>query len=266
MKVRNNIINALMAVLVAATIWSCDDDVEYTPAEQAPVAETQVYFIQNETSEFILSKEATSFTVVVGRANNSSAQSVPLKVTNPNNTIFTSIPETVEFAAGESEKEITIQVSNEMPFFKSYPLQLEIPAEYVNPYIEQTNHPVLALNVSKEDYSPYAVGTYYSWWYEETWEQVLEYSEYLGTYRFADLWVEGVDVEFSWDGSAKVTFPSSTLVTGIVHPSYGAVSAKVLAQTQYVAAQNTFYLAFQWTVSAGSFGSAYDTFTITELK
>ena len=266
MKITKNIFNVLMAGLVATTMWSCDDEVEYTPAEKSPVAETQVYFMDNGSSEMILSKDATSFTVVVGRANSSAAQSIPLHVTNPNNTIFTSVPETVEFAAGESEKEITIQVSEDMAFFQSYPLQIEIPAEYVNPYVEQTNHPVLALNVSKEDYAPYAVGTYSSWWYEESWEQVLEYSDYLGRYRFSDLFVEGYDVEFTWDGGAALSFLSSAVVTGIVHPTYGAVTAEVLSQTQYVAAENTFYLAFKWTVSAGSFGSAYDTFVVTELK
>lgn len=264
MKTRKNIFSVLLASLVATTFWSCDDEVEYTPAQESLVTETQVYFIDNGSSELIIGKDDTSFSVVLGRKDNSIAQNITLKVINPNDTVFTSVPTTVEFAVGESEKELVIQVSEKMKFFQSYPLEIVLPEEYVNPYIEQDNQSFVALNVSKEDYAPYAVGTYYSWWYDESWEHVMEYSEYLGRYRFADLWAEGYDVEFTWDGTT-ITCLNSKNPSGYIHPTYGMVTAEIQA-TKYNAEQNAFLFQYKWTVSAGSFGAGVDSFVITELK
>lgn len=264
MKTRKNIFNVLLTCFVATALWSCDDEVEYTPAEQSPVAETQVYFLDNESSELILTKDATSFIVRVGRTNSGSAQSIPLTVTNPNDSVFTSVPATAEFAAGETETEVTIQLGEKMQYFKGYYLKLAVPAEYVNPYIEQENHPELILNVSKEDYVPYAVGEYYSWWHDATYEQVMEYSEYLNRYRFANLWADGYDVEFTWDGTT-ITCLNTTVQSGYVDSYYGMVSATIQA-TKYYPEYNVFLFQYKWTVSAGSFGSGVDQYTITELK
>jgi hypothetical protein len=54
--------------------------------------------------------------------------------------------------------------------------------------------------------------------------------------------------------------------TGYVHPSYGMVVAKVLGSNNgFDPETNTFYFAYQFIVSAGSFGADYDTFEIKEM-
>ena len=264
MKTIKNIFNILLTCAVVTAFWSCEDEVKYTPAEQSPVAETQVYFMDNEGSGLILAKTATEFNVRVGRTNSGAAQSIPVLVTNPNDSVFTNVPATIEFAAGETETNLTIQLGDKMKYFTGYYLKLEIPAEYVNPYIEQENHPEIILNVSKEDYAPYAVGQYYSWWHDATYEMVLEYSEYLGRYRFSDLWAEGYDVEFTFDGTT-IKMLSSKMQSGYVHSTYGMVTAEY-QDSAFRPETNTFLFQYKWTVSAGSFGSGVDQFVVTEYK
>lgn len=254
---------ALLSVL-ALNFTACTEEVEYTPAEVSPVAETQVYFMASNSAAPILQKADTQFSVLVGRVNGGSAQSVPLKVTNPNADVFV-VPETIEFAAGETEKELVIQATDKMELAKSYYLKLEIPEEFVNPYAEQENHPIIVMNVLKEDYEPYAVGTYTAGFFSnQSWEQVMEYSPALDMYRFPDLWANGYDIEFTWDGTT-IKCAKATVQTGYVHPTYGMVSATSEA-TLYREATNAFLFQYKWTVSAGSFGSFVDMFVVEELK
>lgn len=68
-----------------------------------------------------------------------------------------------------------------------------------------------------------------------------------------------------WDGGAKFTCLVAKLPTGIVHPSYGMVTAEC-QNTAYREAEQTFLFQYKWTVSAGSFGSGIDSFEVTEWK
>lgn len=68
-----------------------------------------------------------------------------------------------------------------------------------------------------------------------------------------------------WDGGAKFTCLVAKLPTGIVHPSYGMVTAEC-QNTAYREAEQTFLFQYKWTVSAGSFGSGVDSFEVTEWK
>lgn len=259
----NKIFKLALSAFVALSFTACTEEVDYTPATPSNVND-QVYFLASNSAAPVMQKADTQFTVLVGRDNSSAAQSVPLKVTNPNADIFT-VPETIEFAAGEAEKELVITTSEKMELAKSYYLKLEIPEEFVNPYNAQDNHPILVMNVLKEDYEPYAVGTYTAGFFSnQSWEQVMEYSPALDMYRFPDLWANGYDVEFKWDGT-KITCAKTTVQSGYVHPTYGMCSATAEA-TAYRAESNAFLFQYKWTVSAGSFGSYVDQFILEELK
>lgn len=260
----NKIFKFALCAVVALGFTACTEEVDYTPATPSAVEDTQVYFLASNSAAPIMQKDDTSFSVIVGRANGGSAQSVPVIATNPNADIFT-VPATIDFAAGETEKELVIQTSAKMELAKSYYLKLEIPEEFVNPYKVQENHPILIMNVLKEDYEPYATGTYVAGFFSnQSWKQEMEYSPALDMYRFPDLWATGYDVEFKWDG-AKITCAKTTVESGYVHPTYGMCSATVEA-TAYREAQNAFLFQYKWTVSAGSFGSFVDQFILEELK
>lgn len=259
----NKIFKLALCSVLALNFTACTEEVDYTPGAPSQVTD-QVYFMASNSAAPVMKKDDTSFTVLVGRDNSSSAQSVPLKVTNPNSDIFT-VPATVEFAAGEAEKELVIQASSSMELATSYYLKLEIPEEFVNPYKAQENHPILVMNVLKEDYEPYAVGTYSAGFFGgQSWTQLMEYSPALDMYRFPDLWANGYDVEFKWDGQ-NIKCAKTTVQSGYVHPTYGMCSATSEA-TAYREAQNAFLFQYKWTVSAGSFGSYVDQFILEELK
>ena len=259
----NKIFKLALCAVVALGFTACTEEVDYTPAQQSAVEDSQVYFMASNSSAPVMQKDDTSFSVLVGRANGGSAQSIPVIATNPNADIFT-VPATIEFAAGETEKELVIQTSAKMELAKSYYLKLEIPEEFVNPYKEQENHPILIMSVLKEDYEPYAVGTYTSNFFGSSWKQEMEYSPALDMYRFPDLWADGYDVEFNWDGET-IKCAKTTVKSGYVHKKYGMCSATVEA-TAYREAQNAFLFQYKWTVSAGSFGSYVDQFILEELK
>ena len=259
----NKIFKLALCSMFALNFAACTEEVDYTPGKQSEVAENQVYFLASNSAAPVMAKEDTQFSVLVGRVDGNAAQSVPLKVTNPNEDIFT-VPATIEFAAGETEKELVIQASSNMELFQEYYLKLEIPEEFTNPYKEQENHPIVIMNVIKEDYVPYATGTYTSNFFGGSWSQLMEYSPILDMYRFPDLWATGYDVEFKWDGS-NIKCAKTTVETGYVHKTYGMVSATAVA-TAYREAQNAFLFQYKWTVAAGSFGSYVDQFILEELK
>jgi len=115
--------------------------------------------------------------------------------------------------------------------------------------------------VLQEDFKVVHTGTYYDdFWWEEAWEQPLEYSELSDTYRLSDLWTPGYGFKFQWDGkSEKVTVLGGKMSTGIVHSTYGLISAEA-QECFYDADDNAIYFPFKWTVSAGSFGVYYNVF------
>lgn len=259
----NKIFKFALCSVLALNFTACTEEVDYTPAQPSDVTD-QVYFLASNTAAPVMKKDDTQFTVLVGRENSSSAQSVPLKVTNPNPEIFT-VPATVDFAAGEAEKEIVIQASSSMELAKSYYLKLEISEEFVNPYKVQENHPIIVMNVLKEDYEPYGVGTYTAGFFSnQSWKQVMEYSPALDMYRFPNLWEDGYNVEFQWDGT-NIICAKATVQSGYVHSTYGMCSATVQA-TLYDAEANAFLFQYEWTVSAGTFGAYVDQFVLEELK
>ena len=89
-------------------------------------------------------------------------------------------------------------------------------------------------------------------------ETELLYDAANDRYRIADPWGTGASIIFKWDGASPgVTFLTSTIATGWMHPSYGEVSFKPSsANSAYYPAYDAFVFSGEWTVSAGSFGDA----------
>jgi hypothetical protein len=274
MKINKIFLLATMA-LVSMGIASCSSDDDYAPGK--PAGSNDVYFT-NEASQAI-ELSATSFTITLGRADAGSAISVPL-VQRQVASVFT-VPATAEFAAGQTETEVTIQVSSEAEPFTDYQLRLAIPEEYTSPYKAGDPKMVPELNifVHKEDYVLYATGTFNeNVLFGNSWEQTIEYSATLDVFRMPDvfasgtnwyfLWNEksGDDCEFSWcNASGKAV---SKFDTGYVHSSYGMIAANDISDDKtfvgYNADDNAFYFPLEFTVSAGSFGSDFD--TLTDVK
>ncbi|MFT3739360.1 MAG: hypothetical protein QM786_11425 [Breznakibacter sp.] len=264
MKMFNKILLLSLTVLMAGFV-SCneDDDYSYTPGETTNKNGDNIYFASDNESSPILGVDDAEFKITVTRDNSTNAQTIPLEAKTAYDGVFT-VPSSVSFDAGVGSVEITIGVTEKMQAFKSYLLEIIIPEEYTSQYEDQAVYPRVELNVLKEDFKPYAVGTYDSDFFGDSWSAVLEYSEMLDEYRFSDCWISGYDVTFSWNGGSSVIMGESVFITGYVHSSYGMVSATPV-ESSYDDSSKMFTFLYKWTVSAGSFGNYADTYTIQEV-
>ena len=126
---------------------------------------------------------------------------------------------------------------------------------------------VREIKFTLDDYEPFLKGTYYSWFFKTTKEMTLEYSPSKELYRFKDCWVPGYHVTFRLDPETmEFEMTANFFTSGYVHPTYGMVTAEVYGGGSYNSfdpTTMTFKFAYNWTVSAGSFGAGYDTFQIT---
>jgi len=256
----NKFINISTCVIILA-VTACSDDLPVREPSFVPDANAvQAYFPSDNESDLKVPIDATEVTVKLKRVNTSSAASIKLAYTDTAN-VFTA-PATVEFEAGNEEAEITIAFAN-LSYFGKYNLGIELDEIATNPYVDNGGTTGFELYVTQTDWSAYATGTYYSWWFDENSSQVLEYSAILEKYRFPNLTADGYHYEFTWDGGETIVPTQEKIETGIVHDKYGMVSTTTNEDlSSYVAATKTFTIFKKWTVSAGSFGEGEDIFVM----
>jgi hypothetical protein len=271
MKIINKIGAIFLAIIALNVFVACDDeDIVRNPSPEANPNSNRVYFPEQTSEQLVLGIADTSAPITIAREVSDKALTVTLTIVG--NEAF-SIPQTVSFDAGDSDTTFTLSVG-EIELMKNYLVILKIDESQTNPYdslYNVTKFSTLSLNILKEDFVPYADGTYASEFFEESWPATLEYSPATELYRFSDCWMPGYDVLFKWKGtevSIQGTLNSSGthiyLPTGYEHPSYGMISAYYSQENinYYDEATKTFTFPITWIVSAGQFGAYNDTFTI----
>ncbi|WP_321334732.1 hypothetical protein [uncultured Bacteroides sp.] len=267
MKLLNNLFLVLAGITVF-TLTACGDDDNYSPGEVTNEEGLNVYFEASNNSSPVLGPTDTEFTLTVSRNKKGSAISVPLEVSKVYADLFT-VPSSVDFEADEDTKTITIKVSDKMEMFTSYHLALSLDPSYTLPYVSNPDaYPNMELNIVKEDYAPYAEGTYISEGWETNENVTLEYSEILDNYRLKSCWGEGTgNVVFTWDGTSEVKLVTTSIPTGLIDSDYGAVTVLESDENPctYDGATKTFTFPLEWTVSAGSYGVYNDFFTIESM-
>lgn len=247
-----------ISVAALFALAACTQEDPYTPGGPTNSNGNNVYFSASNPGTLVLGLTDNTFTVTIERENGNNAISVPLKAYS-NSNVFT-VPSSVDFASGETSKDISVQFTGADPFV-NYVLNISVPEEYTYQYKDQTVYPAYSVTVLQEDFKVVHTGKYYDdFWTGETWDQDLEYSELLGRYRFSNLWAPGYGFQFDWDGkSEEVKVLGGKMTTGIVSSSYGMISAEDQGSF-YDADDNAIYFKFKWTVSAGSFGAYYNVF------
>ncbi len=274
------------AMLVGAFAFSaCSNDDDYKAGEPAGV--NNVTFLAYSAP--IMAKTATTFDVVLNRHTTSGTLSVPVeKVIVPTGW---NVPETANFAAGDSLATITVTPSTDMALNTEYQFYIRIPESYTNSY-KQNNGEVntYSVNVVKEDYEKFATGTYdEEFFFGEQWPVTIEYSPALDVYRIKNMLgdvaeASGYHFYFKWNKETgeKQSFKmcgsdggtATSVQAGFSYGSYGMVSFKWSAATNnpadytgedndnafggYLASENMFVLVWTHTVSAGSFGAGTD--------
>ncbi|MGN0233329.1 MAG: hypothetical protein ACI4B5_02775 [Bacteroidaceae bacterium] len=262
--------------LVALTVVSCSDD-DYKPGKPAAGGDTRVYFSdENESAKVVGLTEDTVYVTLVRTGNTANVLNVPVTLAGTKG-IFSGAA-TANFAAGATETEYAIAISDKMEPFTNYKVQVIVDEAYTDPYTFEEGDlmPIIDLSIMREDYVPFAEGVYYSNFFGASWEDVLEYSPMLDKYRFSE-WLTGYPMDFTWDRSTE-TNPDQVLgmsdkyITGYVHPTYGMVSAVTTDEKSVFCfmpgawddGSDVFYFGFKWTVSAGSFGIYADYFVVTD--
>lgn len=258
----------LMACMASLTLGfaSCSDDYSYSPGEEVGTANVTFADEQNYT----LDLTATSFDITLKRADSNGELTVPINVVKKADVL--TVPASVTFASGSTEATLTVAVSDAAEAFVDYPLMLTIPSQYAGgTYKEQDTYPSMSITVHKEDYALYGTMTYTSWFFEDTWDVDLYYSEYLNLYR-AEIFFDGYPFYFTISADGLITITDNTgaektdTESGYVHSTYGMVTARWLSSNFTGYDEGAYYIPFNWRVSAGSFGSGYDSFTITPVN
>lgn len=251
---------------------ACSDDEDYVPGKQA--GSENVYF-SNDEGSVALDLSENKFTFEVSRENGTGELTVPLEILQKPD--FFTVPTSVTFAAGETQKTLEVTIGEGMENFVEYALRIRIPEKYTQPYKDDAETPLLNMTILKEDFAPWAEGTFTdNILFEQSWDQTLEYSPIKDMYRLPNLIAAGTHFYFKWDGTdakdQKIYFCNangeevSSFNSGYVHASYGMIVAYVLNEDNwmgYNSEDKTFYFPLEFKVSAGSFGSSYETFTIT---
>ncbi len=258
---------------------ACNDEVTYEPAPTPNPTSNKVYFPQQATKVTLGVTEDT-VEVLIARKVATEALTVKLNVSETYEGVFKA-PSSVTFAAGDTLESIFVKVG-EVEFIKNYTFSLTIAdqSQIENPYIQGASLPTITCNVIREDFKPYANGTFSSEFFGNaepaTKDAVLEYSGATNQYRISDCWVEGYDVLFTWDGGASVTVkggvfkPGSTaytpaVQTGWVEGDYGMVWAIFNGNNTYDEATKTFTFPITWRVTEGSFGVYTEQYTIVSI-
>jgi len=270
MKVINKYFMLWLSVL-AMMVVSCKEEIpSRDPSPAANPNSANVYFSSKNSANPVLDITADNFDILINREKTDKELTVLLKVESVYLEKF-EVPTSVTFAVGEGEKVINIKVKD-LELMKKYHLTISIEEDQTNPYITQNKYGRLELNVLKEDFAPYAEGVYSSEFFEDEWDAVLEYSPATEIYRFKDCWMPGYNVTFNWDKGAKISMignPSGDYIvipTGYVHSKYGMVNAYYDNEaSSYDSESKTFTFVITWRVSAGSFGTYLDYFTITKV-
>lgn len=244
---------------------ACSEDDEYTKG--APAGAYAVSF--DSESNMVMELTQNEVEVTLARAKGDGELTVPLEhVLVPE---CVTAPTSVTFKNGETSAAITLTVDESMKMNVAYQIRLAIPEEYTNPYAGDAGSPVCNITILKEDYEVVAYGIF-----EETLlfgaeiECELHYSPSLNIYRMPSVIEDGYNFYFYFDGEVfYFTDAAGNEVTkfesGYVDSNYGMVSVNVVAgNAMGWDPEGYFYFPLQWTVSAGSFGAAYDYFVVTE--
>ena len=249
---------ALVATIAAGIgLTSCQEELTYEVGAPAAKDSAVVYFA-NDISDVLLQISDSTIQIEVARfATEAATYDLDVTLEAGTEDLF-EIPTSVTFDQGDLDTTITVFVAG-IDLMRNYTVKIAIDEDWVNPYAAGENT-VVAFDIMREDYAPYAVGTYVDYFLygpEYPYEKVLEYSPALDTYRMKDCWDLGTTevFTFKWDGGENIALGTSVLKTGYNHPSYGMVSANYLT-AQVMTQDNLVQFVFniKWTVSAGSFG------------
>ncbi len=244
----NKIKFALVSLALVLGFTACNkNDYEYEPGKEAATDNLALYFDDEENLTLALTDNEVEITL--NRVDTEGELTVPLIVNSAPD--FVTVPDRAIFAAGEDKTTVKLTIGEGMDPFVKYLVKISIPEEFTQPYDVDSGSPVYSFTILKEDWAPIASGVFTSTVaLTGSWEQELQYSEFMDLYRFPDLFVGDCHVFFHYGGDIQVTEQISeekdtTYVMsdfyftdangkhikkfsiGYEHPTYGLLSANI---------------------------------------
>lgn len=264
----------MITCIVALGFAACSDDDDVTVGARTNADSVNVVVVTGPN--VVLPSTATSFDITLQRNKDNGAISVPLSFNTGAAGIFTG-PAKVDFASGELEKTITVNVSESIKMFQDYFLEVVVDENYTKQYAVSTGMSGASralLTIVKEDYKVAKKGMYHSEWLKGEEPAELEYSEILDAYRFNKQTSGAFTYVFTLgeageDGTQPITYDDSFITSGSAtsedwaDSTYGIMTMKgsTAERSYYDPATKTYWFDIKFTVAAGSFGNYYDKFT-----
>ncbi len=261
----------------AALLWSCSEDPSRTQSPAPNPDAVNAYFPSDIPGSVEVEPGADIYTVTVARVNADAAIDISLTKSATWDSKF-SIPDHVSFAADEDEVEFDITFNHEdLEFFEGYTIEMFLDPNQLNPYdasIDGVGN--LRITIIRADWAPIGTGTFESSWGngegEDTWNQVLEYSELSDRYRMTNLYNEGynfifvVDEEPDEDGITHIYFEEQ-LTGDIYPPNYPIYMGQPEPEAEGEISRregNVFYFWPEYYLELGTFGIMLETLTMPE--
>lgn len=264
MKIFKKYLWTLVCAALAAGMSACSDSDDYTPAQPVPDDCQVVYFDASNATEYEIAPEETEgsvLTVTLSRLYATQEATVPLKVIADD--VF-SVPSSVTFAAGSTTATLPVTLSAATE--GTYDLEISIEDEhYANPYIEVEGSPLYSITLTVVKWNLLGTGTFYynGMWSGADSSQKLYQKDGTNIYKLPD-WGGGIDLMFTMDSNGVITVAQQYI--GADHSTYGAVyiTSTGADATSYYDGNRTYYFNCRYIVSAGSFGTMYEAFVLTQ--
>jgi len=209
MKAFNKIKSLFVLCLLLGFVACQEEKPEWKPVD--PPGPTQgVFFPAGNPPAVIEMEPPAEFTVTISRNNKAGAVEVPITVLKNEGNIFV-VPNKVSFADGEETTQFKVSFPTAQPKVP-YQLTLEVQGDqYVDIY--GLTNTTFSTNVTLIKWNLFAKGTWISeFWDDEDgepseWPMELYKCEGDDEYRLYDVWNDGCDIRFRWDGESKQITP-----------------------------------------------------------
>ena len=200
---RFNKLYIAISILATVLLVACNEyEDTVVPGPTVPADNPEVRFASSNKAEYELDPAvALSFTLTVVRNNGTAALEVPVNViANPDDDFV--IPGTVSFAAGQDTTTLTIAMSSSAPTGETLTFEIGFGDQYVNPYLDE--YGTFSADVAILNWVKYASGTFESMYLGTSWTIDLYRAEGTNKYRFYNLYAEGHNFNFNWDGGKAI--------------------------------------------------------------
>ena len=247
-----------LAGMMTISLTSCIDKYEYDGVgEQDPGA----FISADATTLKYAAEDEQILTFTLQRTNSDAAENISLTC---DNSKF-QVPSSVSFAAGESKKSVSVPFS--ILGGTTENVTISVAQESATVYgVSQ-----MIFNITRDFVWEYlGEGVFTCWLFGESWPQPVYRGEGTQLYKLKDCIAEGFDIEFELtEDGQHLAKAIATQQTGYVHPSYGMISVTSGVDENgnpydIEREDNIIYLPTKYIVSAGSFGTDYDSIELPE--